>query len=202
MANRDDLVAGYAAYQCLVPLTFVYDGPAAAGRLGLSLALATAPYVVGLAWLQARTPSFALHIGRGDRIAFEELALNTAVTATLVCLALSLVVIAAAAVLLRFRPQTHLLMLPPVTLAILCTAGLANVVTQAIGTYLRAHRTEQYLALAVFSAGATVGVCWLAAQFRGTEGVALGYAVVASFLTLPLALRLLIRHRKLMRART
>jgi hypothetical protein len=79
-------------------------------------------------------------------------------------------------------------------IGLLCVAGLANLATHAIGTYLRAFRVELYGRLSVVSAILTLAASWVGALVAGVVGVALGYAGIAILVTLPLALRILRRQ--------
>ena len=57
-------VSGYFIFQLFTPLIFARQGPAEAGRLGITLAIFNALSIMGMSWVNAKVPSMAAHISR------------------------------------------------------------------------------------------------------------------------------------------
>lgn len=177
---------GYVGYQVLTPLVLAYDGPVSAGRFGLSLALATAPYSLALAWIQARLPDFGRHVGRSDFAGLERLAGAATRQAALVWLAGSIGVLVLAVGLDHANSGLALKLLPPVAVASLCLAGLGNLLVQSMAGFLRAHQAELFLGPAALGTALSVVVCWVLAREVGAAAVALGYGVATLFFGFPM----------------
>ncbi len=59
-------LSGYFVFQISNPVLFTYQGPAAAGQMGLSLSVMLAVFGVGLAWVNTKGPVFGTLIARRE----------------------------------------------------------------------------------------------------------------------------------------
>ena len=178
-------IAPFVAGQLLGPLVFWRHGPVSAGQVGMSLAVATAPLTLGTAWLQARLPSYASLLARGQRDELRRLARTASGQALLVCATAGAGVVLVMVMLGTYAPALAARALPPIVIAALALNSIAMTANQAMAGYLRAGRAEP-LAAAMLAGSA---VALLAAAFtagRGGGPAALAYALAGVLVTTPL----------------
>jgi hypothetical protein len=167
-----------AAPQALVPCVLLANGPAAAGRIGMSLAIATAPVTLATAWLYSRYPRYGALVAQGATRELASLALRAAADAVGVCILGAAAGAIALALLRHVAPVfADRAMSPAVTLAL----GIGNsgwIVIQAITAYVRAWRGEPLAGATVLGAILVVGSTVLVATLQGAAGtIAITYAV-------------------------
>jgi len=187
-------LSGYFIYQLFNPLVFQLRGAAAAGQMGMSLSQATAITHTSVAWVSTKGPRFGEQIALGH---FEDLDKGfthafrrTTALAVAGGLALWLVV----AGLRWVEHPIGLRFLPLPDLALLMVAMVMNVVVAAIAVYLRAHREEPLLLVALVQAFlVSTSAVVLGRQF-GATGMMSGY-VAASAVALWMTVRLFRRWR-------
>jgi hypothetical protein len=159
------------------PLLFAFRGPAEAGRMGLSISIIAAINTVGLAWVNARAPTFGMLIARGrfedlDRIFFPALFRSTAV-----------VVFGGIAVLLGtiyLHGAGHAWssrILDPSTLALLLITSVLLHLIYSEAVYLRAHKAEPFVVVAVVTSLATGISSYLLGKSHGAAGISTGYLI-------------------------
>jgi hypothetical protein len=159
------------------PLLFAFRGPAEAGRMGLSISIIAAINTVGLAWINARGPTFGMLIARRrfedlDRIFFPALVRSTGVV-ILGCV----MVLLGALYLHRTGHPWSTRILPPGTLTLLLITSVLLHLIYSEAVYLRAHKAEPFVAVAVITSVATGISSYLFAQVYGAAGIAAGYLV-------------------------
>jgi len=66
-------ISGYFIFQLFVPMVFVNQGAAQAGRLGMVLAVFNALQSIGMSWVNSKSPQMAKYVSLGDRDALKEL---------------------------------------------------------------------------------------------------------------------------------
>jgi hypothetical protein len=179
-------LAFWLAPQALAPLVLAMAGAADAGRVGMSLAIATAPNTLSGAWLQSRLPQFASTLAADGRDALNALAMRAARDALFVCCAAGLAIVGAAAIIHAYRPALGARLLPVGAVAALCATGVAWVTIQALTGYLRADREEPLFGVMAAGVGTTVLVAALAAPFGGVV-TAYAYSATVLLVVLPLA---------------
>jgi hypothetical protein len=159
------------------PLLFAIRGPAEAGRMGLSISIMAAINTVGLAWINARAPTFGMLIARRrfqdlDRIFFPALVRSTGV-----------VVFAGIGVLLGtiyLHGASHpwgARILEPSTLALLLVTSVVLHLIYSEAIYLRAHKAEPFVVVAVVSSLATGVSSYVLGKSHGAAGITTGYLI-------------------------
>ena len=176
----------WAAPQLLAPLVLAASSAADGGRVGMSLAIATAPATLGAAWLQSRYPRFAATLAAEGREALDALARRAASQALGVCLLGGVAVTAVVALLHRVAPALGARMLPAWTVAALCTTGLAWVAIQAMSGYLRSDRAEPLVAATTAGVLLAVGATAVSAS-HGAVVATLAYSAAVVLGALPIA---------------
>ncbi len=157
------------------PLLFAYHGPTAAGRMGLSISIIAAINTVGLAWISARAPTFGMLIAQRrfqelDRIFFPAMFRSTGI-----------VVLGATTVLLGVL-YLHTIahpwgsrLLEPTDMALLLLTSVVLHLIYSEAVYLRAHKAEPFVVIAVVTSLAT-GVCsYMLGRPYGASGICAGY---------------------------
>jgi hypothetical protein len=168
-------LGGYLVFQIFNPVLFAYQGPIAAGRMGMSLSISNALGVVALAWMNTKASPFGTLVARGqiddlDRIFFRTLKQSTAL---LVC--------GCAAAFSAILLATHLLpkfsgrLLTPWAFGLLLLAAVSNHIVFCEALYLRAHKQEPFLVPGIFCACLVGCATFLLAKYWSVNAVAVGY---------------------------
>jgi hypothetical protein len=191
----------WASPQLLVQIVLATSGAADAGRLGMSLAIATAPATLAGAWLQSRYPRFAATLAQSGRAALDALARRSTAEALGVCTLGGIAVTAVAALLQRSAPALGARLLATESVAALCATGLAWIAIQALAGYLRADRDEPLLLAMAGGAAVAVSATALAAS-RGVETAVRAYSLAVLFIAVPIVVLAFAaeRSRRLARA--
>ncbi len=170
-------LALWAAPQSLGPLVLRGQGAAAAGRVGLALALATAAATLGVSWLHARYPRLAALTAAGRHGETASLARRALGQALAVCAAVAGAVVALVAVAGVLRPPLAARSLTPTGVAALGASALGWVVVHGVSAWLRAERAEPLWAHTVCGALVVIAAAWWGAHAATPERAALAYAV-------------------------
>jgi hypothetical protein len=185
-------MAGYFTFQILTPILFATRGPRAAGRMGMSLMITTAIWLVAQAWVNTRAVDFGSLVAARAFDELDRVFRRVFIQSSAVALGLSVVVISGVcAVRLVSLPLGERL-LPPVPFTILTVASLLHHVVSTEAVYLRAFKREPFLAiflaigaitasgsLAVGSRFGETGMVTVLALAMGIIGVGRGTAVFA-----------------------
>jgi hypothetical protein len=183
----------FVTFQCITPIAFALAGPADAGRVGFSLAVATAPLTLGLAWLQSRVP-FVGRLSAEGRTAELDRAIRSAGAAALgVTLAGGATLAMAVQVLAPQIPTLLHRALPAESFVLLVIANVASVVNTAVAVRLRASRTEPLLEVIAAATALSLVSTWFGAKIAGGRGAIFGYCAATALITLPLHLSVLCR---------
>lgn len=186
-------ISGYFIFYAFTPLVFANLGAVEAGRFGIAMAVFNALAAVGTSWVYAKTPSFAMHIARGERAALNALFRGV------VRRSIAFTTVVAFGVVLSVIALNHLgvpqmqRIAEPAVLACLAVVCAANSVIFSVAAYMRAHREEPMLAVSVLGAVLTI----LIAYFGSTHSVlmmSLLYALLTAGVLLPWSLVLFFRY--------
>jgi O-antigen/teichoic acid export membrane protein len=171
-------VANYFAFSLFTPIAFRYQGPAEAGRVGMTLTAVSAIQSVATAWLQVRAPRFGVLISRHDYSALDRLFTITTATVLGVVAVGALLFWAAVAALYFIGHPLAERVLPPTTTALFLVGAALVMVSASQSAYLRAHKREPVMVLSVVSSVAIAGLAlWLGSTI-GAAGEGLAYAGV------------------------
>jgi hypothetical protein len=175
----------WASPQLLVQVVMATTGAADAGRVGMSLAIATAPVTLAGAWLQSRYPRFAATLATSGRTALDALVRQSAGWSLAVCALGSVAVMAFTAALHSYAPHLAARLLPTWAVTALAATGLGWLSIHAFTGYLRADREEPLLAVTSAGVILTVVASALVAS-RGPEAATLAYSLAVLVGALPL----------------
>jgi uncharacterized membrane protein len=190
-------LAGYFIYQLFSPVLFAYQGPVAAGQMGMSMSIAAAVGSVGLAWMSTKASPFGALVARGkfrelDRIFFKTLWQSTVVVTVGAAALLTIYIVAA-----PYYPKIALRILPPWVLGLLLLNTIMNHVVCSQALYLRAHKQEPFYVQAIISA-VLIGVCTLfLGRYYGASAVVVGVFAQGILFAVPYATYIFVTKRKL-----
>ena len=180
-------IALWLAPQLLAPVLLRVRGGDEAGRLGITLAVATGPLTLGLAWLHGRYPSFGAMVAEGKTGEFDRLARRATKDACLVFAALCIAIVALVMLLQRFAPSIGIRFLAPLYVAALMAGNLANLLLQAMAGWLRAFRDDAIAAPIVGGAAAVVISSAAAGTMGGVNLMSVVFAASSLLIAVPLA---------------
>lgn len=167
--------SGYLIFHLFIPVLFASHGPAAAGRLGMTLTLVSAVFVVATAPLSTKIPQF------GDLVARRDFAVLDSRFFSTTWRSFAMMAFGAAALfgsVLTLRALGHRWserLLEPLPLALLIATMLANTIVFAESVYLRAHKQEPFLGIYVASALFIAASTLTLGRTFGATGMMLGY---------------------------
>ena len=175
-------LCAYLIFPLFSPVLFAYRGPTEAGRMGMSLTIVNALAALAYAWISTKTSPFGSMIARReytllDRVFFRALAQSGALL-----LGGEATVLGALLAAHRYFPRLAGRMLPIPLFAVLMLAVFLNHMVSSEAAYLRAHKREPFLQLAIVTA-AMVGLnTFVAGRLWGAAGVTIGYCICGGIL--------------------
>ena len=184
------------ASQLLAPILLWMRGGDAAGRLGVTLALALAPLTLAVAWLHGRYPAFGALVAEGRTKEFDALAKHATGEAVAVFIAGAAAVTGVALWLPSVLPAVAVRVLPVTSLLALLGGALASLLLQAMAGWLRAFRDEQISGAIVGGAAVTVLASAGAAAFGGVGAMTIAFAAASLGVAVPLAATHFFRVRR------
>lgn len=184
---------GYLIFSLFTPIVFSTHGAAEAGRLGMAMSVFSAVTTLGLSWINAKTPSFSMHVSRGESAALNDLFRVVAVRSTSVTALMGFTIVALAALGSHLGIAAVQRIATPTTLFWIACAATVNTAVYAAAVYMRAHREEPMLPVSVVSALLTVGVVTLLRD--DVPLMMLGYAAISTCVALPWTCLLFRRYR-------
>jgi O-antigen/teichoic acid export membrane protein len=189
-------MSGYFAFQIFVPVIFRYEGPAEAGRWGMTWGVVMAVAALSTTWIYTRFPAFGSLIAQRRYAELDAAFRKTTLGAVGLCgLASSLALGAIAgfhATDLKFADR----LLPTGTAACLFAGSVIMQISSAQSAYLRAHKAEPFLVLSLLNGALVVSTTLAFGAIWGTAGIAAGYLAVTVLVILPLSTRLFMRLRR------
>lgn len=189
-------LSNYFIFQLFNPVLFAYQGPAAAGRMGMSLSIASSIGSIGLAWMSTKAAPFGSMIARGEVMALDLLFFRTLQQST-VLLALGagsffLVLLVG----VRSFPALTIRLLPPWAFGLLLLTTLMNHVVFSEALYLRVHKREPFLVQSVVIAIVLGLSTLLLGREGGANSVTVGYFVFGGVLSLALGTYIFVTKRR------
>jgi hypothetical protein len=194
-------LCGIFIYQLYNPVLFAYQGPIAAGQMGMSLNIANALQSVAVSWFNTKAAPFGAMIARGDFEKLDEVFFRSVRQAIGVFLFAACSIWAVIAILHWKQIPFANRVLNPVSLAFLFGATAFNVLGFAEALYLRAHKQEKFLVPSIVGAIFTAFSTYFLGRYYGTFGVVCGSLSLAIFLGLPMNTYVFLKYRRLWHTR-
>lgn len=188
--------SSYLIFQLFTPVLFAYQGPRQAGKMGMSLSIASSLTAVGLAWIATKAAPFGSLVATRQYATLDALFRRTLIQSTVVLLVCELMVIGGLMWVVRHVPKLGERLLPTPTLSLLFLTVLLSHVVICEAYYLRAHKQEPFLWYWIWIAVlSTTGVIWAAREW-GAVGVTVVYFLCAGVCRLAAGTFVLFRKRR------
>jgi hypothetical protein len=170
-------ICTYISAQLFTPILFVYRGPAEAGRIGMSMSIASYLWTIVFAWMSTKATPFGNLIARRefeklDRIFFVTLKQSLVVLSGLVAICLGVVVVAQ-----QEFPRLAERIVRPSMFVLLLLGSICVLIVQSIAVYLRSHKREPFALQSVLVAALTCGGSLALVPRWGTSGACIAYFV-------------------------
>lgn len=188
-------VCGFLLFSLLVPLAQTILGPAAAGRLGMTLQASNAIMAMAAAWVQTKAPALGLLAAKNEIVELRRILAVALRSAFAVAAAGSGAFLIGLAVLQRTTPFGHRFLAVPEA-ALLLVAGMANVLIGGLAVGLRARIREPFMPLSVGLAVVVLVATSFGGRMAGLGGFILGYSAAMSLVGLPFAILIYRREIK------
>jgi len=186
-------ISGYIIFQLFTPILFYYQGPAAAGKMGMSLIIANMMVTFAQVWLQTNTPRMAQAVARKDWNELDAVFGRVFWQSTAVVCAGSVLILLGLWGIERFPLSQRFL--PLEDMALLLAAFALTHVVGAFAHYLRVHKQEPFMPLSVVGALLVGASMWFFGKTYGSHGMTLSLLVINLLYGLPSALWLWIHLR-------
>lgn len=165
----------YLVLPLFSPVLFAYRGPTEAGRMGMSLNIATALLAVASAWINTKSSPFGTMVSRGDYAVLDRVFFRTLVQSAVLLLGGQILVIVCLPFAAHYFPRLANRLMPVPLFGLLMLATFLSHIAASEAAYLRAHKREPFLLLSI-SVGILTGISTLiAARYWGITGVVIGY---------------------------
>lgn len=186
-------ISGYFLNQIFTPLLYYYQGPAASGRMGISLSLATMLGLFSITWVTVRAPKMGALVAQADRKSLDHVFFVACWQSIIIFMLGALCLLG-----VGFIAKDHVMMTRFLTLPEMALLLLAYLFVHIIGTfslYLRAHRIELFASLSVIGAILIAISAWWGAMYYGSLGVVWSIAIVNICYGFPSALWLWLKFK-------
>jgi hypothetical protein len=171
-------ISGYFIFSLFAPVLFAFQGPVAAGQVGMSMMISNSISALALSWISTKAAPFGTLIARRRFVELDHLFFPA------LWKSLGIVVLCASGFWLvawglyqsehPFRQR----LLAPAPLVFLLVTGIANHIVAALAIYLRAHKREPYLILSVASAVLIGASSYILGRFYDATAMLAGAAII------------------------
>lgn len=175
-------ISGYFAFSLFTPILFHYHGPAIAGQMGLTWALASTVSSLGGAWVAPRVPLLGMMAAQKRYAEMDRLFWRLTVIVT------GIAMMGAAMVWLlvfALNYSEHFYadrLLAPLPTGLFLMAFVINAASCPMSTYLRAHKKEPLAFVSVLF-GVMVGFfTWLLGKHYAALGMATGFLMTSAII--------------------
>jgi hypothetical protein len=166
------------------PILFAYQGPVAAGQMGMSVSIASALGAVAIAWMYTKTSPFGSMVARGEIAALDALFFRTLRQSTVLLGTGAIAFFLALLLAERSYPKFAARVLPPWAFALLLLTTIMNHVIASESLYLRSHKREPFLWQSVTVAVLLGSTTLILGKYWGVTAVTAGYFVVGGLISL------------------
>jgi hypothetical protein len=171
-------IGGYLATQLFNPVIFAFDGPVAAGRMGMSLNVTNGMSNAVLTWITTKAALFGPFVAKKDYKGLDRLFFKALRQCLILAVVAALGVFVGILVIHRIPNSFNTRVLLPFQWAFLLVSTLGNILTAALATYLRSHKKEPFLLVSLAGGVATLVSTLVLGKFYGTTGILIGYTVI------------------------
>jgi len=186
-------ISGYFLFSLFTPVLFKYDGPVAAGQMGMTWSLLG---VVGIAssWLFPKVPRFGMLIAEKRYQELDALFWKLVRIVVGISTLVGLAIFCFIWILNELDIFLAARLLPPVTVGLFLLAQVISTASLPFSAYLRAHKKEPLMFLSVLAAILAALSTLILGKYFSAVGMASGYLLV-NLLIAPLVLIVWWRRR-------
>jgi hypothetical protein len=189
-------LCSYFIFPLFSPSLFAWRGAAEAGRMGMSLTIATSLGTVAYAWINTKASPFGNMIARRDFAALDRIFFRALKQSAALLICGEAVVLAGLVFVERYMPRLGARMLSPPVFGLLMFTILFNHIVISEAAYLRSHKREPFLVLSILVAVLTGGSTLLTAKVWGSAGITIGYFLFGGLFYLAGGTYLFVRYRR------
>jgi len=187
----------YFIYPLFSPVIFAYRGATEAGRMGMSLTIATSITTLAFAWINTKASPFGNMIARRDFANLDHVFFRALLQSGVLLLGADAGFLGTLFALTRYLPRLASRMLPIPLFALLLLAVFLNHIVNCEAVYLRAHKREPFLILAVLAALVIASSTLVTGRLWGVAGVVIGYFLCGGALYVVAGTSIFARCRRL-----
>jgi hypothetical protein len=168
-------LSGYVVYSLFTPVLFAFHDPALAGRMGLTLAAASAISSAAFAVTATKVPRLAIFAARRDYRDMDSLFFRATLSSMAVALIGSGLLFGGLLVLRALPLALAERFLPPLETGLLLAAFALQQLRFSMGSYLRAHKAEPFVFLSVAEGLVAIPLFTLLGRNAAALGMILGF---------------------------
>ena len=189
-------LCGYFIFQLFNPVLFAYQGPAAAGQMGMSLSIASSLSAIAISWMSTKSAPFGNLVARGDFASLDRLFFRTLKQSTVLLAIGAAAFMSCLLYIAGHFPKLAGRVLAPWAFAFLLITVISNHVVFSESVYLRSHKREPFLIVSIINAVAVGAGTYFFGRFSGANAVALWYFFGSGVLGLLLGTYVFVTRRK------
>jgi O-antigen/teichoic acid export membrane protein len=186
----------YFTGQVFTPILFLYRGPVAAGRMGMSMSIAGYLWALVIGWMSTKATPFGTLVARRAFAELDRVFARTLRQSLAVLVVMVLVTMTGIVALQSLLPSVAHRMVAPSIFALLLLTSISTFILQSFAIYLRSHKAEPFLGQSVLVAFLTVATALLFVPRWGTTGVALSFFLCTGIVGLASGTMLFRKKRK------
>ncbi|MGB7134987.1 MAG: hypothetical protein WBD46_06845 [Acidobacteriaceae bacterium] len=168
-------LCSYFVFPLFSPVLFAYRGATEAGRMGMSLTIANALAALAYAWINTKASPFGSMIARRDYATLDRVFFRSLIQSGALLLGGEAAVLSLLFALKQYVPRLAMRMLPIPIFGLLMFTIFLNHVVNCEAAYLRAHKKEPFLILAILMASLTGASTVVTGRLWGSAGMVVGY---------------------------
>lgn len=189
-------ISGYFIYQIFNPVIFAYEGPVAAGKMGITLAIVNGISLVSLSWINTKIPVFSSLIAKKEYTTLDQLFNKTLFQSTMISILGYLVLLIGYFGLKYFEIDYYKRFLPFGIFTILFLGYFLNQAISALAIYLRCHKKEPMLVYSIISAILIGSSTLLLGKYYGVEGIVYGFTGIILAVCFPWCIYIFLSCKK------
>ena len=177
-------LCGYFIYQLFNPVLFAYQGPVAAGRMGMSLSITASLGAMAVAWMNTKASPFGNLVAHSDIKGLNRLFFRTLWQSTVLLAGGACVLFSALIVINHIFPKFARRVLTPWAFGLLLLTTIMNHIVFGEALYLRAHKREPFMIQALMVAALLGATTFLLGKYLGVDAVIVGYFAIGGIFSL------------------
>lgn len=178
-------ICGYFIYQLFSPVLFAFQGPVAAGRMGMSLNVASGIGSIAMAWMNTKAAPFGQLVARRQFKELDHLFFRTLKQSTLLLVFGSTVFLLLLSAFGGHFPKFTTRLLPEWVVGLLLIQTIMNHIVYSEALYLRSHKSEPFVYQAVISAILIAGSTYVLGRYSGANAVVVGLVLQSLLFGVP-----------------